>query len=226
GYDQVVGKIRHLDYLSRYSELGHLRVNNRFKKPTGEKSCAGKDVLVMADALARDVLGIKDTSATLSSIDTLSAVKIAAMKDDHAFSFDAMAFYLRCLELLRSIRARCMVEAPQDFPAALFGTGLSMNTAILEIFHHCAGRPHYHKLMLPDAVKILHDVIVKMGSMDLDQAKVRQQAMKIQQTKPQNEAEPSFENPVEDDCPLEWRNLFGTIIIQDDNGDCRMPFGW
>ncbi|KAH6860295.1 hypothetical protein B0T12DRAFT_410100 [Alternaria alternata] len=56
-------------------------------------------------------------------------------------------------------------------------------------------------------------------------AMVCQEEMKLNLEDSRAEDEPSFENPDEDNWDLELRGMADLIILQDANGDCRMPFG-
>jgi hypothetical protein len=224
GYHQWRGKIRCFEYLARYSELSWERLGNKFKKPSGE-SRARKDVNVMADMLARDFLGVEKTDAVLSTLTILNAFKKAVEKDESAFDFDVMNLYLRCLRLLRAIQAYCLRHARDDYPDPIYDEGLGMNAIINEMLNHCDGRKPYSILIFPDAVEMLRNVIEEEGSEVIDHAKACQEDRRIQQVEPMAENEPSFENPGEDMVGLQWRNMFSSIIVQDPNGDVRMPFG-
>jgi hypothetical protein len=219
----IVGMNRRLEYLARYSELSVERLGNKIKKYSGE-SRASKEVMVMADALARDFLGTEKSSTPLSMLDTLSATKCAIEKDDAAFNFDVMDLYLRCIQLLRRIQSHCLDHAPLDFPDSTYNKGLGMNAVINEMLHHCAGLPHHHPLVFPAAVHMMADVITKEGDATLAKANSQEDKLKIPQLEPEAEAEPSFENPYEDMMSFEWRNMASMIVFQDENGDCRMPF--
>jgi hypothetical protein len=220
----VVGKIRHFEYLTRFSELGHERVNNHLKKPALKLSIAGLDTIVMADTMARESLGL-DMSATLSSLTTLGAFKNAIEKDESAFNFDIMDFHLRCVRLLSSIQMHCLQHAPHDFPVFAYGYGLGMNAVINEMLSHCGTSPHLNRLMFPDAVDILRQIIEHEGGATLEEAAVREKDIKLQQTESQSQVEPSFENPHEDWMDLEFRNRFSTIMFGEEHGNVRMPFG-
>jgi len=221
----VVGMIRRLEYLARFSELSVER-HAKTKKLSGEsRAFKEKDFPTMAATLARDFLGYEKQSTALSSLDTLSALKQAIEKDESMFRFDVMDLYLRCIQLLRDILVHCINHAPRDYPESYYNRGLGMNSVIIEMFSHLSGHPHHDKLMFPDAVDMLRKVIVKEGSVVLDRAEAQRQNIIARQTEPQSEPEPSFENPPEDLMPLDWRNRFGCIVFQDADGNCRMPFG-
>jgi hypothetical protein len=220
----IVGKIRNFEYLARYSELSYERVSPQFKKPSGLASKAGLDITVMADTMAREVLGIEE-SVDLSSLATLRAFKKAVDKDGEAFNFDVMDLYLRCVRLLGDIQAHYIKNAPHDFPKSEYAHGLGMNDVINEMLRHCVTLVVQNKLMLPDAVNILRKVIEQEGGTTLANAMARAEYIKLQQTKPQTEVEPSFENPHEDWMDLEFRNRFSTIMFGDEHGNVRMPFG-
>lgn len=172
--------------------------------------------------MAKEFFGVK-TSASLSSLATLSAFKQAVEKDEFAYNFDVMDLYLRCVRLLSSIQQHCLEYAPHDFPRSDFVHCLGMNAVINELFSHCAGHPHQDRLMLPDAVRMLGGVIEEEGDKVLKDAKTRAGDIKLQQTEPHTEVEPSFENPAEDMFSFEWRSVAGMIIFQGEDGMCRMP---
>ncbi|KAH4939177.1 hypothetical protein HBI67_065670 [Parastagonospora nodorum] len=224
GRYRVVGKIRHFEYLARCSELGHVRIDNHYKKPAQKKSPAGLSITVMADTMARDTLGL-DKAASLSSLATLRAFKDAVERDEDAFNFDIMYLYLQCIRILGRIQKHCIGNAPQDFPISKFGHGLGMNAVINEMISHLGTWPHINRAMFPEAVIMLRKLIEKDDDHVIHEAKARDEDIKLHQMEPQAEVEPSFENPFEDMFGLEWRDMFGCIMFGDEHGNVRMPFG-
>ncbi|KAH6027022.1 hypothetical protein HBI83_052290 [Parastagonospora nodorum] len=224
GRYRVVGKIRHFEYLARYSELGHVRIDNHYKKPAQKKSPAGLSITVMADTMARDTLGL-DKAASLLSLATLRAFKDAVERDEDAFNFDIMYLYLQCIRILGRIQKHCIENAPQDFPISKFGHGLGMNAVINEMISHLGTWPHINRAMFPEAVIMLRKLIEKDDDHVIHEAKARDEDIKLHQMEPQAEVEPSFENPFEEMFGLEWRDMFGCIMFGDEHGNVRMPFG-
>ena len=78
--------------------------------------------------------------------------------------------------------------------------------------------------MFPSAVVMLRTVIDEEGNAVLAKATAQQKDLKLKDPEPKSEAEPSFENPIEDMIPLELRRKAISISIVEPNGDIRMPF--
>lgn len=222
--DTGIGDSSPLEYLARYSQWGSRQLANT-KKPPSVESCGGKDVMAMAETLARGFLETDDKSTTVSILGTLRGFKKAVETDERALSFDVMQLHLQCLALLRSIQIHCLNHAPKDFALPAFKGKLGMKAVVVQISDHWSGTAHRHNIMLPDAVDILRKVIMKEGRMVIDKLEVQQEKMKSRQTSAPEEVESSFENQDEECLPLKLRDLFGDIIFQDANGDWRMPFG-
>jgi hypothetical protein len=220
----IYGGFRRLGYLARYSELRFERKDKKTRKISG-LSIANDDILVMVEALTKDYLGNDNLPTNLSSLQKLSTFKLAVEKDEFALSFNMMDLYLRCLKLLQRIRIYAFVYAPHNYPKEKFDKGLGMNTVIGEMLYELAGERRHHPSLLPAAAAMLRKVIEEEGSVVLREAEARQEEMKFRKTAPESEVEPSFENPFEDMFSLKDRSIFGQIIFQDGNGDCRMPFG-
>ncbi|KAF2025931.1 hypothetical protein EK21DRAFT_75266 [Setomelanomma holmii] len=218
----VVGLNRRLKYIARYSELAIERVGPA--KKVSKNSPASTNITIMAEALARDVQGPEMASNTLTYLETLSLFKKAIGKDEAAYYFDVLDLYLRCVRLLRRIQVHCLVHAPNDYPESVCNRNIGMNAVIIEMFSHVAGCATHHKLMFPDAVNMLRKVMLEEGNVVLAKAKRREMAAQLQHIEPQTDSEPSFENPYEDMFPLEWRQMFSTIVFTDENMNCHMPF--
>jgi hypothetical protein len=223
GMQTSFGGIRRLVYLARCSELRFERKDKKTRKTSGF-SIANDDILVMVDALTKDYLGNDNFPTNLSSLETLCTFKLAVEKDEFALSFNMMDLYLRCLKLLQRIQVHACVFAPHDYPKEKFEKGLGMNTVIWKMLYELGGERRHHPSLLPVAADMLRKVIDEEGGAVLREAKAWQEEMKLQEPAPKCEVEPSFENAFEDMFPLEDRNKFGLIFIQDANSDVRMPF--
>ncbi|KAF2241562.1 hypothetical protein BU26DRAFT_382305, partial [Trematosphaeria pertusa] len=161
----------------------------------------------------------------LTSIQTLSTFKKALKKDEFALHFNVMALYLRCIHLLRRIQEHCLTHAPLDYPWEAFHEGLDMNHVINCMMLDLAGARRLHGSMFPAAVKFLREVIEKEGDTEYAQATARCEMKPNGGDTKVDEIEPSFENPPEDSMPLLTRGMFWMVVVRDENGDCRMPFG-
>jgi hypothetical protein len=170
GRFKVVGLIRLLEYLARFSELSVERHGSKVKKLSGT-SRAFKDPATMADMLARDFLRPEKAHTALSSLDTLSAVKRAIDKDEAAVNFDVLDLYLRCIRLLSAIQNHCLKHAPYVFHKSIFENGLGMNAVVNELVSLL---PLHHNPMFSYAVNMLREVIEEEGSVVLDNAEAQQ----------------------------------------------------
>jgi hypothetical protein len=72
---------------------------------------------------------------------------------------------------------------------------------------------------------ILRKIVQKEGNNVLMNSMVCREEMKLSLENSKAEDEPSFENPSEDTMNLELRGMAGRIILLDENGGFRMPFG-
>jgi hypothetical protein len=220
----TVGRIRRLEYHVRRCEVGMDR-EPRYKKPVGA-SQAKNDVLVMVECLVNDFQGKPDdTCKPLSSLEKLSIFKLAIERDESAFAFDVMDLNLRCIRLLQEIQKYALTSAPLDYPVSRFTGGLSMTDVVADMLYDLGGRRRYHASIFPVAAAILRKIVQKEGNNVLMNAMVCQEEMKLNLEDSRAEDEPSFENPDEDNWDLELRGMADLIILQDANGDCRMPFG-
>jgi hypothetical protein len=219
-----VGGVRRLEYHARRCELGTDR-EPRHKKPVGV-SKAKNDILVMVECLVNDFQGKPDdTCKPLSSLEKLSIFKLAIERDESAFAFDVMDFNLRCIRLLQEIQKYALTFAPLDYPTSKFTGGLSMNNVIGDMLYDLGGNQRHHASIFPVAAVILRKVVQREGNNVLMSANVCQEEMKLDLEKFKAEDEPSFENPFEDAMDLEFRGMASHIILLDENGNSRMPFG-
>ena len=177
GHYTTLGKIRQFGYLPQYSELGWSRVSTKDRKKSGVRSRAGLDLTVMADAMAKEELGITKPM-TLSPLATLGAFKKAIEKDECGYNFDVMDLHLRCTRLLDGIRAHCLQNAPHDFPKSEYGPG--MKDVVDALFIHNALHSNYDELMFPAAVKFLRKIIEQEGDTVLKSAKTREEPVRLQ----------------------------------------------
>jgi hypothetical protein len=222
--EYIVGGVRRLEYHARRCELGMDREPRR-KKPVSV-SKAKDDILVMVECLVNDFRGEPDdTCKPLSSLEKLSIFKLAIEKDESAFAFDVMDLNLRCIRLLQEIQKHALTFAPLDYPVSKFTGGLSMNGIITDMLYDLGGHPRYHASIFPAAAAILRKIVQKECNNVLMNAMVCQEEMKLDLDDSKTEDEHSFENPYEDITDLQLRRMAGLIILQDKNGDCRMPFG-
>ncbi|CAN9098938.1 unnamed protein product [Alternaria alternata] len=197
----------------------------RHKKPVGV-SKAKNDILVMVECLVNDFQGKPDdTCKPLSSLEKLSIFKLAIERDESAFAFDVMDFNLRCIRLLQEIQKYALTFAPLDYPTSKFTGGLSMNNVIGDMLYDLGGNQRHHASIFPVAAVILRKVVQREGNNVLMSANVCQEEMKLDLEKFKAEDEPSFENPFEDAMDLEFRGMASHIILLDENGNSRMPFG-
>ena len=100
-----------------------------------------------------------------------------------------------------------------------------MNGIITDMLYDLGGHPRYHASIFPAAAAILRKIVQKECNNVLMNAMVCQEEMKLDLDDSKTEDEHSFENPYEDITDLQLRRMAGLIILQDKNGDCRMPFG-
>jgi hypothetical protein len=218
----IVGRIRRLEYHARYS-VHMVDKEPRYKNPLGPSKCSG-DILMMVETLVKDHVGTGATTG-LSSIDKLNMFKLVIDKDEDAFNFDILDLYLRCIRLLQRIHAHALAHAPHDYPVPEFKPGLYMNTVIMELMYELGGAPRHNDSIWPTAVAMLRKVIEEEGDATLKKAEAIRAQAKDRPVSHAQADEPSFENPWEDMFDLEWRDMARIIIIQDENGDCRAPFG-
>ena len=219
-----IGGVRRLEYHARRYELGTDREPRR-KKPVG-MSKAKNDILVMVECLVNDFQGKPDnTRKPLSSLEKLSIFKLAIERDESAFAFDVMDLNLRCIRLLQEIQKYALTFAPLDYPVSKFTGGLSMNDVIGDMLYDLGGHPRHHASIFPVAAAILRKIVQKEGNNVLMNSMVCREEMKLSLENSKAEDEPSFENPSEDTMNLELRGMAGRIILLDENGGFRMPFG-
>ncbi|KAL1799870.1 hypothetical protein ACET3X_000212 [Alternaria dauci] len=220
--ERKVGGIR-LEFHARRCELAVDR-EPRHKNPVGDNN-AKDDILIMVECLVNDFQGKLDGPCkTLSSLDKLRIFKLAIENDEPAFAFDVLDLNLRCIRLLQEIQRYAIICAPLDYPVSRFTKGLTMNTVIRELLYDLEGRLRYRASMFPVAAAILCKIVQKEGNIVLTTAKMCQDEMQLSLEDSKAEDEPSFENPFEDEVDLRFRNMAAFIIVQDDKGNCRMPF--
>jgi hypothetical protein len=136
-----------------------------------------------------------------------------------------MDLNLRCIRLLQEIHQYAPTFAPLDYPVSKFTGGLSMNAVIGDMLYDLGGHPRHHASIFPKAAAILCKTVQKEGNNVLMNAIVYQEEMKLNLEDFKAEVEPSFENPYEDIIDLDFRGMAGNIMLHDENGGFRMPFG-
>ncbi|CAN9097285.1 unnamed protein product [Alternaria alternata] len=180
----------------------------------------------MVECLVNDFQGKPDNiRKPLSSLSKLSMFKLAIERDESAFAFDVMNLNLRCIRLLQEIQKYALTFAPLDYSVTKFTGGLSMNDVIGDMLYDLGGHPRHHASIFPVAAAILGKIVQKEGDNVLMNSMVCQEEMKLSLENSKAEDEPSFKNPSEDTMNLELRGMAGRIILLDENGGFRMPFG-